>query len=505
MSDIRLVNQVELIFLRLDTGPLHGQPELLLGIDKITGVQLGEPAHGSKCGQAIVALVHQPRVAYPIVDFQSGGEPVIGLPVQAQTVIDIVGAQVFLGVADTNAVTQWPRTVAAPGEIVGQAMRYLESAVAAAQPVINAWWEVAEIGIQLGVVLKGQVLAKKQPQPHRATLSIPLIDHHHAALTAAVAREAGLGDTQAIIEHVVIVALHITDVVDVQPVVQKSAGEGMIDAARGAVVQIKETALAGHVIHITVQQLTVKHPAGVTREPGHIDTVDRGFAVRVLQTGADPADAATATATGVFVQQAADGKVTPLCLQVHPRAIGGGATNHGVVLAGQQRAVAPVALRPGDLHRAQQLSRGIALGDAGLNTGRNIKIGRRANTAGIEHGSGPERTAAGAWRGGKDFLTFEEKSALLGKEGFKGTQIDNNVVGLHGAEVRVQRGRQLGIGVGTPVQIRADPTFGLAGDVVMGGGRIRIEGELRAGTDPLQLEGLEGRQVLRIGAWQGGP
>ena len=316
-------------------------------------------------------------------------------------------------------------------------MRNLEGAIATTQTVIHARWEVTKVQVQRGVVLIGDVLTKEQPQPHRPAVTVPLVDDTHAALTAAVAGQPGFSDAQAVIQHVMIVTLYIADIIDVQFVIQKCAGDGVINTARGPVVEVKKAAFASFVINITVQKLTIKHPARITREPGHINAVDRGITVRVLQTRANPADATTAAAAGVFVQQPANGKITPLRLHVDPRAISGGATNHGIVFAGQQRAVTPVALGTSDLDGAQQLSGRVAFGGACFNAGRNVEIRRGADSPGVEHGGGPKRTAAGTRRRGEHFLAFQEEGAFFREKGLKCAQIDDDVVGFNGTKIRV--------------------------------------------------------------------
>ena len=145
-------------------------------------------------------------------------------------------------------------------------MRNLEHAITSANAVIYPGREIPETKIQRGVVLKRQILASKQTKPHRAPIIVPLVYDLQRCIAGTKPVQPGFSQIKSIIKHQVVIALHITDIIDIKVPVKERAVEGVLDSASGTVIQVKEHTFTRVPIDIAMQQLSVKNPAGIRRE-----------------------------------------------------------------------------------------------------------------------------------------------------------------------------------------------------------------------------------------------
>ena len=96
----------------------------------------------------------------------------------------------------------------------------------------------------------------------------------------------------------------------------------------------------------------------------------------------------------------------------------------------------------------------------------------------------------------KDVLPFEKEVALLREKLFEGRQIDNHIVCLNAAKVRVQRGGQLRVGGRTPEDISAYFIGILTVHCVMDTADERVIRQLPARLDAPEFIFGEGRQIF---------
>ena len=82
-------------------------------------------------------------------------------------------------------------------------------------------------------------------------------------------------------------------------------------------------------------------------------------------------------------------------------------------------------------------------------------------------------------------LTFQEKRTFLREEGFKRRQVDHHVIGLNGAKVWVESGRQQRVAGGPPVDVGANFRVQVITQTVEAGCRERVEGQLASWLDIL--------------------
>src|SRR5690606_16197498 len=108
--------------------------------------------------------------------------------------------------------------------------------------------------------METHVLAKEQAQTHRTSVAIPLVDDVHAAGNAAEALQAGLGHAQTVVQHLVVVTLYITHIVDVELVIKEGAGEAVLHTTLRAVVQVEHGAVALGAINIAVHEGAIEYP-----------------------------------------------------------------------------------------------------------------------------------------------------------------------------------------------------------------------------------------------------
>ena len=111
--------------------------------------------------------------------------------------------------------------------------------------------------------------------------------------------------------------------------------------------------------------------------------------------------------------------------------------------------------------------------------------------------------AGGAGGGDEEVLPFEEEGTLLREEGFEGAEVHHHIVRLHIAEVRVEGGRELGVGGGAPEQFGANLGFAAVPHPVEAGGGERIVGQLGARFDVTQFVSVKGGKVFVHRAGQG--
>ena len=96
----------------------------------------------------------------------------------------------------------------------------------------------------------------------------------------------------------------------------------------------------------------------------------------------------------------------------------------------------------------------------------------------------------------KDVLPLEKEVALLRKKLFEGRQIDNHIVCLNAAKVRVQCGGQLSVGGRTPEDISAYFEGILMAHCVMDSADERVIRKLPARLDAPEFIFGESRQIF---------
>ena len=179
-----------------------------------------------------------------------------------------------------------------------------------------------------------------------------------------------------------------------------------------------------------------------------------------------------------------------------PAAAGDGIELH-VVFHGGQCAVAKAAELPGYLRGAEQVDWAdefpLGNGDAGA-CFRSQRA--PADAAGVDHGvrgAAPAHAPAVGlrpWGSDEDLLALHEEQALFGKEGFRGGEVDDHVVGLDGAEVGVDGAGELKVGRRAPEQVHTRLVGGAAVDSVMACRHIGKHVVLLARVDLLDDERL---------------
>ncbi len=207
-------------------------------------------------------------------------------------------------------------------------------------------------------------------------------------------------------------------------------------------------------IAIGVQVLPLEVPLAAQRQVLEIRGMDDGVGVLVVDQGRYETKTAISGIHVVFVKHADHAEV-PSGSGVDIAVLGG---EIGIVLDGRQHAVADSADLAGRLGCAEQIGGLQLLASRQRHARWQVRrFGASADAPRVDDRQSRLPAGIRAARRVEDFLAFLEEQALLRKEGFLRRQVDVDVVGFDGTEIRIERCRRLEVRRWPPEQVEAGP------------------------------------------------